>query len=318
MNRRMALFLLGLGSLAAVSGGVVRHRFVADLARARAKITGASQVIATRFGAVEYAEAGQGPPALMVHGTGGGFDQGLLFAAPLARAGFRVISPSRFGYLGSDFPADASSEAQADALAALLDALGLDRVPVLGGSAGALSAIQFAIRHPARCAGLVAIVPATFVPGRKPMRPTKLGAAIMEYALGSDFLFWAGMELAEDPLFATLLATDPALIHAAPAAEQARVRAILRGILPVSAKRRGLLNDAALAGNPKPMDLDRITAPTLAISVEDDRFGTAEAARHIAAQVQGAKLVIYPTGGHVWVGHDAEVFGAVTNFLRGI
>ncbi len=185
--------------------------------------------------------------------------------------------------------------------------------------AGALSAIAFAIRHPDRCAALVPIVPATFVPGRAPVRPSALGQAIMDYALGSDFLFWAGMTLAEDQMIATLLATDPALFHAASAAEQARVRrAILHGILPVSARSRGLRNDGLLAGNPAPMALERIAAPTLAISVEDDRFGTAAAARHIAASVKGAELRNYPTGGHVWVGHDDEVFAAVATFLNAL
>lgn len=140
----------------------------------------------------------------------------------------------------------------------------------------------------------------------------------MDIALGSDFLFWAGMTLAEDQMIATLLATDPALFHAASAAEQARVRAILHGILPVSARSRGLRNDGLLAGNPAPMALERIAAPTLAISVEDDRFGTAAAARHIAASVKGAELRNYPTGGHVWVGHDDEVFAAVATFLNAL
>ena len=318
MNRRQAIVLLGVAGVATLSGGVVERRFAAALKLAKAQSDSGSQVVATRFGAMEYAEAGTGSPILMLHGTGGGFDQALLFAAPLAGAGFRVIAPSRFGYLRSDMPPDPSSENQADALVDLLDALGIDRVPVLGGSAGALSAIQFAIRHPDRCAALVPIVPATYVPGRALVRPSALGAAIMEYALGSDFLFWAGMTVAEDQMIATLLATDPALVHAASASEQTRVRAILRGILPVSARKQGLLNDGALAGTPEPMPLDQIKAPTFAISVEDDRFGTAAAARHIADSIKGARLVIYPTGGHLWVGHDAELFASVADFLKTI
>ncbi len=58
-----------------------------------------------------------------------------------------------------------------------------------------------------------------------------------------------------------------------------------------------------------------IVAPTLAISLEDDRFLTADAARHIAASVPGARLLLYPSGGHVWVGHDAELFAAINAFL---
>ena len=68
--------------------------------------------------------------------------------------------------------------------------------------------------------------------------PPALGATIMVYCLGSDFLFWAGMALAEDQMIATLLATEPALFHDARAGEQARVRAVLHGVLPVSARRQ--------------------------------------------------------------------------------
>ena len=316
MNRRHLLAAFGAAGLIALAGGYVGGRYSNAISLSRTPTLNRSQVLQTRFGAMEYADVGAGRPIVMLHGTGGGFDQGLLFADPLIRAGFRVIAPSRFGYLRSDMPPEPSSENQADALVDLLDALGLDQVPVLGGSAGALSAVEFAIRHPDRCAALVPIVPATYVPGRALVHPSAIGSAIITYALGSDFLFWGAMTLAEDQMIAALLATDPAVFHAASPAEQVRVRAILHGILPVSARKRGLLNDGLLAGNPKPAALERISAPTLTLSVEDDRFGTADAARHIAASVEGARLVIYPTGGHVWVGHDVELFATVADFLN--
>ena len=63
---------------------------------------------------------------------------------------------------------------------------------------------------------------------------------------------------------------------------------------------------------------ERITAPTLAVSVQDDRFGTYAAAQHLAATVPGARLLSWPTGGHVWVGHDAELFAEVDAFLRAV
>jgi pimeloyl-ACP methyl ester carboxylesterase len=301
----------------AAAGGLTSRAFSQDVAAARARTRGRSAVIKTSTGALEYAEAGAGPPALMIHGTGGGFDQGLAFAAPLAARGWRVIAPSRFGYLRSDFPDDPSSERQAHVFVELLDTLGIERIPVLGGSAGALSAIAFAIRHPDRCSALVALVPAAYAPGRPPVRPPNpLAQAIIEHGLRSDLLFWAGMRLNEDAMFAALLATDPALIRAAGAAEQARSRAILHDILPVSDRARGLLNDARLSGSPAPMALDKITAPTLALSLADDRFQTLAAAEHIAKTVPGGKLVRFETGGHIWIGREAEVFSAIDDFLR--
>jgi 2-hydroxy-6-oxonona-2,4-dienedioate hydrolase len=316
MRRRTLLGLAGLGALAAGTGLAWRD-YAAVLGDARVRIASGSTVVPTRYGAMEYAEEGDGPPILMIHGTGGGFDQGLLFARPLVEKGWRVIAPSRFGYLRSAFPEDPSSEAQADAFVDLLDHLRIDRIPVAGGSAGALSALAFAIRHPSRCEALVPIVPATYVPGRPaPQPPTALASAIIRWGLQSDLLFWAGIRLARDAMIASLLATDPALVREASATERARAEAILHGILPVSAKTRGLLNDGRLAGNPAPMQLDAITAPTFAISVEDDGFLTADAARHIAAATPDARLLVFPDGGHIWIGRDEELLAAVDAFLR--
>ena len=317
MLSRRALLMTGAGAVAAALGtGAVGRRFRADLEAATARIEGRSRTVEARFGTLEYAEAGEGPPLLMVHGTGGGFDQGLAFARPLAMRGWRIVAPSRFGYLRSSFPGDPSSANQADVFADLLDRLGIDRIPIAGGSAGALSAIEFAVRHPDRCSALVAIVPATHVPGRDPGLPNALQNAVAQAMLGSDFLFWSAITALPGAMTGTILATDPALVSAASPAEQERVATILRDILPVSRRARGLLNDGRLAGNPAPSELKAIRAPTLAISLEDDRYGTAAAARHIAAEVPSAQLVIYPRGGHVWVGHDAELFEGVDRFLR--
>lgn len=318
MRRRQAIFL---GAAALLAGGGVAgwrdYSRTLDRARAAIAAAGAPRLAETRHGPCEYAEAGAGPPLLMIHGTGGGYDQGLLFAAPLVARGWRVIAPSRFGYLGTPFPPEAGPDAQADALADLLDLLGLERVAVAGGSAGAIPALAFAIRHPQRTAALLPLVPASFVPGRPaPPPPNAFARWMIETGLRSDALFWAALRLSEDRLIATLLATDPELVAAASPAEQARVRAILHGILPVSLRSEGLLNDARWAGDPPDLALATITAPTLAISAEDDRFGTAAAARHIAATVPGAELMLLPQGGHVWVGQDDKVMSAADAFLR--
>ncbi len=318
LTRRMLFALAAGGTAVAVGAGWLQRRYAAAVGAARARIAGyRATTIESRFGPLEYAEAGTGKPVLMIHGSGGGCDQGLLFAAPLVEHGMRVISPSRFGYLGSAFPTDPSSENQADAFVDLLDALDIDRIPVIGGSAGALSALAFAIRHPDRCAALIPVVPAAYAPNRPPARPWSPGQErLVEAALGSDFLFWAAMSAMPDLMIGSVLATDPALFAAAMPDERSRVQAILDAILPVSERAQGLLNDMRLAGDPQPLPLEAITAPTLAISVEDDRYLTADAARYIADRVAGARLILYPTGGHVWIGHNAELFSAIQGFIE--
>ena len=60
--------------------------------------------MATSFAIMEYAQIGTGEPILVVHGAAGGFDQALDMAGPLAEHGYRLIAPSRFGYLRSGMP----------------------------------------------------------------------------------------------------------------------------------------------------------------------------------------------------------------------
>lgn len=87
MHRRRLLWLGLTGAAALLAGGSVWRSFTTDMARARARISGRSALIQSRFGAIEYAVAGEGAPCIMIHGTGGGFDQGLAFAQRLAAAG---------------------------------------------------------------------------------------------------------------------------------------------------------------------------------------------------------------------------------------
>ena len=147
-------WLLGAGAIALLGGGYVWSRFRQAVETAEQRVSGRSSIIKTPFGALEYAVAGSGPPVLMIHGTGGGFDQGLRFATALKQRGHRIVLPSRFGYLRSDFPVDPSLANQADAFVTMLDYLGIERLPVIGGSAGALSATALALRHPDRCTAL--------------------------------------------------------------------------------------------------------------------------------------------------------------------
>ena len=292
------------------------HAFSGTLAAARRRVSAGSAVIPTRLGALEFSIAGRGRPLIMIHGTGGGFDQGLSFASGLIARGHRIVAPSRFGYLRSDFPADASSANQADGLVELLDRLGIERLPVAGGSAGALSAVQLALRHPDRCSGLILLVPAANVSGRDPVEMTAFQEFMVEGVLNSDFLYWAALNTMPDRLVGTLLATDPALLAQASAEERRRAYRILEEILPISGRVRGMRNDAQLAGNPAQVEFNGIRVPTLVISVEDDRFGTAATAREIARAVPGAELIVYPSGGHIWLGHDGDVADEITRFIE--
>ena len=144
-------------------------------------------------------EPGDGRPVLAVHdGAGGGYDQGLLIAASFLGGGFKVIAPSRFGYLRTPVPVDASPAAQADAHAALLDWLGVDKAVVVGVSAGAPSATQLALRHPDRVAALILVVPGLNAPGHRVEVDQSFTSRLVAHTVmaGADFAWWSAMKFA--------------------------------------------------------------------------------------------------------------------------
>jgi 2-hydroxy-6-oxonona-2,4-dienedioate hydrolase len=311
-------FVLGAAATfgaASFGGGYAAGSYAEALAAANARIAQKSSLLRTRFGNLEYSIAGHGAPIVMVHGTGGGFDQGLRFAQGLISNGFEVIAPSRFGYLRSDFPADPSPQNQADAFVELLDALGIDKIPVVGGSAGALPAAYFALRHPRRCTHLILMVPAMNLSNRDPVEFTWLQQFFVAKLLSSDLWFWTARKLAANQLIGTLLATDPMLLTSVTASERERAYLVLNELMPISQRTRGLTNDGKMAGSPANIDLSRIEVPTLIISANDDRFGTAQTSRVISERIPSARLLIFPTGGHLWLGHDEDVSSEIADFV---
>jgi pimeloyl-ACP methyl ester carboxylesterase len=115
----------------------------------------------------------------------------------------------------------------------------------------------------------------------------------------------------------TLLATDPALLDCVPAAERQRAMTILNQIFPISRKVNGLRTDGFWAGIPTLTTYERIAAPTLILSCEDDLFGAAATARLLAERIRHTDMTIYPTGGHIWLGYDDEVAERIADFVRG-
>jgi 2-succinyl-6-hydroxy-2,4-cyclohexadiene-1-carboxylate synthase len=96
--------------------------------------------------------AGDGPPLLLLHGFTGTGDTWHLLWDDLA-PDYTVIAPDLIGHGTTDAPADASRYAMPQAAAdliALLDALSLERVHLLGYSMGGRLALYMAVYHAER------------------------------------------------------------------------------------------------------------------------------------------------------------------------
>jgi 2-hydroxy-6-oxonona-2,4-dienedioate hydrolase len=316
--RRLAMAGLVLILLAAVAIAVT-VQFRRDMERHAERITKGSRLVTTACGPVELAEAGpaSGARLLVIHGSGGGYDQGLLIGADYAARGFRVIAPSRPGYLRMPVPVDgdASGERQADMLACVLDALRVERVAVMGVSAGGVAALHFAVRHPQRLRALVLMVPAVYRPD--PTVPTPGWAlTVLDVVLRADFPFWLLTHVAPDSMRRLVLATPSEAYQAASPIEQRRADALLEGVLPVSQRRLGLLNDSRLTTGAARVNLEAIRVPTLTISARDDGYGTWASAQYSAEHIPGARFLGFERGGHLLLGRQAEVIAAVEAVLR--
>jgi pimeloyl-ACP methyl ester carboxylesterase len=316
MKRRRIVIGVVLAALAAAATWVGTE-FRRDLRAHERRIGVGSRVLQTACGQVEVAESGSadGPPLLVIHGSGGGFDQGLTLGSDHAALGLRVIAPSRFGYLRTPFPSDPSGERQADHLACLLDTLGVADAAVMGVSAGAISALHFAVRHPQRTRALVLLVPAVYRPDPAVPMPD-WALRLLDGVLRADLPFWLLARFAPDAVRRLVLATPPSEYAAASADEKRRADTILAQIMPVSARRAGLLNDSRLTTGAARVDLEAIRAPTLCIGARDDGFGTFESARYSAQHIPGASLLGFDHGGHLLLGHQVEVVAAVQALLR--
>lgn len=107
---------------------------------------------------IAFEVAGEGPAVLLQHGlfSGRATWHANGFVAALARE-LTVVTVDSLGHGDSDKPAEAAPyrrDARADDLAAVLDALGIERAHVVGYSMGGWIAAGFAARHPGRLRSL--------------------------------------------------------------------------------------------------------------------------------------------------------------------
>ena len=275
--------------------------------------------MATARGPVECAIDGDGPAVLALHGAMGGWDQAALLAETIGAPGFRTVAVSRPGYLGTPLLPEAGPEAQADQLAALLDALAVPRAAVMAVSGGGPAALHFALRHPDRCWALVLVsTTGGRVAGRLPLRFHLLRGLRRSPRL----LRWMeGRAAARDPEAAARRSIPDDDLRRRTLADP-EAGPLFRRLLAGAATRLpsrlpGTLHDVAVT-RAHAYPLEAVRAPTLVVHGGGDRVVPfAEHGRVLASRIPGAQLVTAPDGDHVFVfTHRALVRNEVGRFLR--
>jgi pimeloyl-ACP methyl ester carboxylesterase len=282
-------------------------RYQQEMRTAREKLSTGSQVIQTPSGKIEYALVGEGYPVLMVHGAGGGYDQGLLLGAFLDKD-YSQIAVSRYGYLQTPVPEDASSIAMADAYADLLEELNISKVAVFGISRGGPSSIQFALRHPDRCSALVMFSAISYTPEPESF----MQKTIFNTLFKSDFIYWLITTKFESQLLSTFGVPEETLANLT-ADEKAWAFQFLKSMHPISLRKPGIDNDRE--HNIHEHSLENITVPTLVIHAKDDSLIPFAQGQYTAQTVLDTQFITLETGGHLLMGQHEQVKSEINEFL---
>lgn len=294
------------------------------------RLESGSQIIDTPRGPIEYVLKGKGPIVLCLHGGFGGYDQGLLVGDSLLQHGFSILSPSRPGYLRTPLSVGATNEEQADAMVDLLNALGIDKVSVIGFSAGSQIAFLMAVRHPERvnsvvfeCLGAQPDQSAMYVLLREVLQLGELP----DFASWLFYLFTKSFPK-ESVKF--ILSIDSSLsqkqlkkrIHFVLHSKKQMKFAIqfIHTTMPIGPRIPGIENDISPSNlDPWPtFNYSLLKTPSMIIQSKYDSNGSYSEAQFAASQIPGAKFLTLGGCGHfIWLGKETDVWERqMRQFLR--
>jgi pimeloyl-ACP methyl ester carboxylesterase len=255
---------------------------------------------------VRYADHGNGPALVLIHGLGGSW-QTWLNNIPALGLRHRVIAIDLPGFGGSDvLPPPAEMRGHAETVAALLDELGIASATVVAHSMGGIVALSLIAARPELVDGLVLANA-----GGIPLTPLRLALIVGGFRLFDRFL------------------NRPAVMHAVAVRPRLRRLAFagfifdhetLRGpfaaeVVPAMSA-PGFLGAVVAAGKvAAAVDPSTVRCPVLLLWGRHDRILPLEHARELARVLPDARLVVIERAGHCPMFEAPEEFnGAVLEF----
>jgi pimeloyl-ACP methyl ester carboxylesterase len=273
-------------------------------------------------GRAHVLEKGEGPPVVLLHGTGNA--AGFLLPLLDELHGVRAIAPDLPGVGLSDpieLPADRYRETAVAWLDRLLGTLELDATTLVGHSGGGVWALWYALAHPDRVRRLVLIgppaLPKTSCP--LPMRliatpgvgallprldpPTPKSVLRLASAMGERATLARRPDLID---LLVALGRDPVTDRAA----KAEIRLLVSPF--------ALLSRSGFRGRSRvrPDELRQVAMPTLIVWGERDPLGGVAVARAITDLIPHARLEVLPTGHGPWLGEPAKTAATIVDFVH--
>jgi pimeloyl-ACP methyl ester carboxylesterase len=259
--------------------------------------------IGTDAGVLRYHEAGEGPPLLMLHGSGPGVTGWRNFRGVLAEFAeqYRCLVLEFPGFGVSDDFGGHPMLTAFDAVVRFVDALGLDAVDIVGNSMGGAVAINYAIANPERVRRLVTIGGIgrnIFSPG--PPEGIRLLQEFTEDPSRERLIRWLH-SMVYDPAVVTEELIEERWQHAtAPKTLAAARRMYSKDAFAQMTKAM----DASKAPQPWAI-MHRLKAPTLITWGRDDRVSPLDMALIPMQTIPNAELHVFPNCGH-WTMIEAK------------
>ena len=243
-----------------------------------------------------YHDVGEGPPVVFLHGSGPGVTGWANFGDNLpALEGIRAIVVDQVGFGASGRPDTYERNylnISADAVVGLLDALGLDRVGLVGNSMGGDVAVRIALDHPKRVSALLLNGPGgTGAPILGP-QPSEGIARLMEFNLDPTrerLVTWLKTMLSDQRRLTDELIESRFAAATAPGA--------VKNLQDAYAT---FYNPAMTGDIPLWAEVHRLKQPVLLCWGRDDRVAPVEGALLPARRMPRCDLRIYSRCGH-WV-----------------
>jgi len=284
-------------------------QFRGEIAAARNRVLEGSEVYSSEYGDIEFAVEGEGPAALLIHGAGGGYDQGMLIGKKALGDGFTYISVSRFGYLRSPFMEESTVENQSAIYAAVLDHLEIDEAVILGASAGGPSALQFAHDYPERSSALVLLSSVSMYMGDEIPISTRIINTIQK----SDFSYWLVIKMFRSQ-FSQMVGIDKNLYAELSPEDKQYADDMIDFMHPMSPRRPGNIHEAEI----KPLTgeaMGDISVPTIILHAKDDFLVTFDHADFVHKNIAHSELVTFESGGHALIAETAVINERIRDFL---
>jgi pimeloyl-ACP methyl ester carboxylesterase len=249
---------------------------------------------------LSYRTLGEGPPLLLVNGyaaSSADWDPTLL--ACLERS-FTVLCPDNRGIGGSELgdPAEVTVEAMADDLSALLDELGIDRLPVAGWSMGGFVAQALALRDPDRVSALILL--SSHPGGSETVRaPPEAWRTLTDHSGTPRQQASRLIALLFGPAVAPQIDRDFGELVAA-ARSELRIETL---DAQEAAIRAWYAADPAPVGTQPP--------PVLAVAGSEDAVVPPENLSVLAARWPGCRTELFDRGGHAFMAQEPERLAAL-------